>query len=232
MRKKIVIASVSLMAIMFVGTIAGFLNFAPKTNNNNNQDTLNPETFLNKLLSPSTVNASALGNERANITIVEFADYQCPFCAQFNKETKDSIVKNFIDTGKAKFLYKDLIVNDGSDKASTLAAAASYCAAEQGMYWEYHDELFKNSKGENTGWVTKNSLKQFANNVRVPDLMKFSDCVDTGKYKEIVSENDSFARNIGLQSTPSFIFYNGTTPVAIQGAQPYEAFEQIITAIS
>ena len=97
---------------------------------------------------------------------------------------------------------------------------------------EYHDELFKNSNGENTGWVTTDNLKQFANNVRVPDLMKFSDCVDTGKYKEIVSENDSFARNIGLQSTPSFIFYNGTTPVAIQGAQPYEAFEQIITAIS
>jgi protein-disulfide isomerase len=234
MKKKIVIASVSLMAIMFVGTIAGFLNFAPKSNNNNNnnQDNLTPETFLNKLLSPSMVNASALGNERANITIVEFADYQCPFCAQFNKETKDSIIENFIDTGKAKFLYKDLIVNDGSDKASTLAAAASYCAAEQGMYWDYHDELFKNSNGENTGWITKDNLKQFANNVRVPDLMKFADCVDSGKYNEIVSENDAFARNIGLQSTPSFIFYNGTTPVAIQGAQPYEAFEQIITAIS
>lgn len=234
MKKKIVIASVSLMAIMFVGTVAGFLNFAPKSNNNNNnnQDNLTPETFLNKLLSPSMVNASALGNERANITIVEFADYQCPFCAQFNKETKDSIIENFIDTGKAKFLYKDLIVNDGSDKASTLAAAASYCAAEQGMYWDYHDELFKNSNGENTGWITKDNLKQFANNVRVPDLMKFADCVDSGKYNEIVNENDSFARNIGLQSTPSFIFYNGTTPVAIQGAQPYEAFEQIITAIS
>jgi len=234
MRKKIVIASVSLMAIMFVGTIAGFLNFGSRsnTNNNNNQDTLTPETFLNQLLNPSMVNASALGNEQAKITIVEFADYQCPFCAQFNKETKDAIVENFIDTGKAKFLYKDLIVNDGSDKASTLAAAASYCAAEQGMYWAYHDELFKNSNGENTGWITKDNLKQFANNVRVPDLMRFSDCVDTGKYNDVVSENDSFARNIGLQSTPSFIFYNGTTPVAIQGAQPYEAFEQIITAIS
>jgi len=233
MRKKIVIASVSLMAIMFVGTIAGFLNFGSRSNNNNNnQDTLSPETFLKKLLSPSMMNASALGNERAKITIVEFADYQCPFCAQFNKDTKDSIIENFVDTGKAKFLYKDLIVNDASDKASTLAAAASYCAAEQGKYWAYHDELFKNSNGENTGWVTKDNLKQFANNVRVPDLMKFSDCVDTEKYNDVVSENDSFARNIGLQSTPSFIFYNGTTPVAIQGAQPYEAFEQIITAIS
>jgi len=200
-------------------------------NDNINQEPLDPEMFLNKLLSPSTVNASALGNEQAKITIIEFADYQCPFCAQFNKETKDSIIENFVDTGKAKFLYKDLIVNDGSDKASTLAAAASYCAAEQGMYWAYHDELFKNSNGENTGWATKDNLTQFANNVKIPDLIKFSDCVDIGKYNEIVSENDSFARNIGLQSTPSFIFYNGTTPVAIQGAQPYEAFEQIITAI-
>jgi protein-disulfide isomerase len=195
------------------------------------QGALDQEMFLKKLLSPSMMNASALGNDQAKITIVEFADYQCPFCAQFNKETKDSIIENFVDTGKAKFLYKDLIVNDASDKASTLAAAASYYAAEQGMYWAYHDELFKNSNGENTGWVTKDNLKQFANNVRVPDLMKFSDCVDTGKYNDVVSENDSFARNIGLQSTPSFIFYNGTTPVAIQGAQPFEAFEQIITAI-
>ena len=201
------------------------------SDDNTKQDLLDPEMFLNKLLSPSTINASALGDDQAKITIVEFADYQCPFCAQFNKETKDSVIENFVNTGKAKFLYKDLIVNDGSDKASTLAAAASYCAAEQGMYWEYHDELFKNSKGENTGWVTKNNLKQFANNTRVPDLMKFSNCVDSGKYNEVVSENDAFARNIGLQSTPSFIFYNGTTPVAIQGAQPYEAFEQIIKAI-
>jgi protein-disulfide isomerase len=204
-----------------------------KSNNtfDEEQGVLNSEMFLNKLLSPSSANASALGNDQAKITIVEFADYQCPFCAQFNKETKNSIIKNFIDTGKAKFLYKDLIVNDGSDKASTLAATASYCAAEQGMYWPYHDELFKNAQGENTGWVTKDNLKQFANNVRIPDLMKFSNCVDTGKYNQIVSENDSFARNIRLTSTPSFIFYNGTTPVAIQGAQPYEAFEQIITAI-
>jgi protein-disulfide isomerase len=123
-------------------------------------------------------------------------------------------------------------VNDlPRDKVSSLAAEASYCAAKQGKYWEYHDELFKNSNGENTGWVTKNNLNQFANNIKVPDLMKFSDCVDSGKYNEIVTKNDSFARNIGLASTPSFIFYNGTTPVAIQGAQPYEAFEQIIKAI-
>jgi protein-disulfide isomerase len=216
------------MTIMFVGTIAGFLNFAPKSNNMN-QDPQDAQEVINKLFTPVSANVSALGDEQANITIVEFADYQCPFCAKFHKEIFDPIIQNFIETGQVKFLFKDLIVNDRpDDRASTLAAAASYCAAEQGKYWEYNDELYKNSQGENTGWVTKDNLKQFANNIRVPDLMQFSDCVDSGKYKNIVNENDSLAKNIGLTSTPTFIFYNGTMPVAVQGAQPYELFEQII----
>ena len=232
MRKKIVIAAVSSMAVMFIGTIDGFLNFAPKSNNMK-QDPTDPEAIINKLFSPVSVNASALGDKNANITIVEFADYQCPFCAKFHKETQDSIIQNLVDTGKVKFLFKDLIVNDRpNDKASTLAAVASYCAAEQGKYWEYNDELYKNSEGENTGWVTKDNLKQFANNIRVPDLMKFSDCVESEKYNTIVNENNLLGRSIGLSSTPTFIFYNGTTPVAVQGAQPYELFEQIINEMS
>jgi protein-disulfide isomerase len=228
MRKKIVIASITLMAIMFVGTIAGFLNFAPKSNNMN-QDPEDPQSAFNKLFTPVSANASALGDEQANLTIVEFADYQCPFCAQFHKETKDSIMQNFVETGKVKFLFKDLIVNDRpDDRASTLAAAASYCAAEQGKYWEYNDELYNNSQGENTGWVTKDNLKQFANNIRIPDLMQFSDCVESNKYENIVNENDLLAKSLQLTSTPTFILYNGTIAFAIQGAQPYEAFEQVI----
>ena len=71
------------------------------------------QIFLNKLLNPVFLNASALGDDQANITIVEFADYQCQLCVQFHNETRNSVIKNFVDTGKAKFLYKDLIVNDG-----------------------------------------------------------------------------------------------------------------------
>ena len=90
----------------------------------------------------------------------------------------------------------------------------------------------KNHRERIQGWVTKDNLNLFAKKFGLLDKEKFSGCMDSGKYNEIVSENDSFARNMGLKSAPSFIFYNGTTPVAIQGAQPYEAFEQIITAIS
>lgn len=227
-KKKIVIAALTLMAVMFFGTLAGFLNFAPK-NNSLNSNPEQAQEIIKNLLAPVSVNASALGNERSNLTIVEFGDYQCPNCAQFHKETKDTLIENFVDTGKVKFIFKDFIVNDlPSDRASTLAAEASYCAAEQGRYWDYHDELYRNSKGENTGWVTKDNLKQFANNIMVPDLIKFSGCVESHKYSSLVTENDNLARTIGLTGTPTFILYNGTTPIAIQGAYPYQVFDQVI----
>ena len=125
MRKKIVIASITLMAIMFVGTLVGFLNFAPK--NNSVPDPEQAQDILLNLVQPITANASAIGEDKSKLTIVEFGDYQCPFCARFNKETKNSLVTNFVETGKVRFIFKDFIVNDlPSDKASTLAAEASY----------------------------------------------------------------------------------------------------------
>lgn len=72
-------------------------------------------------------------------------------------------VNNFVDTGQLRFIFKDFVINDlPFDRASTLAAEASYCAADQGKYWQYHDALYDNSDGENTGWVTEDSLRQFA----------------------------------------------------------------------
>ena len=100
------------------------------------------------------------------------------------------------------------------------------------MYWEYYNQLFKNSKCENTGQVTINTLNSIAKDIGISDLEKFSDFIDSNIYKVIVNENDSLAKNIGLTSASSFLFYNGTIPVAIQGAQPHEAFKQIINAIS
>ena len=93
-----------------------------------------------------------------------------------------------------------------SDRASTLASEASYCAADQGKYWQYYDELYNNWKGENTGWVTKDSLKQFASNVAIRDINQFSQCLESGKYAETVAGNFNLAQSIGLNATPSFVF--------------------------
>ena len=240
--KKAVIAGIALAVLMVGGTLAAFLPSGSNRNNSSNSSSnnQNPNEIIQKLYNPVVQNASALGSSTADITIIEFAGYQCESCAKFNREVRDDILRNFVDTGQVRFLFKDFINNNDMpsttttnvDEASTLAAEASYCAAEQGKYWEYHDKLYQNAEGENTEWVTIDNLKQIANNAGIGDLMQFSDCLESHKNSKTVNENDNLARSIGLQSSPTFILLsNRTQPLAIQGAQPYSIFEQAIREI-
>ena len=240
-KKKAVIAGVALAVLMIGGTLAAVLPFGSNNSNNSNssRNDLNPNEVIRKLYNPVIQNASALGSSTADITIIEFADYQCESCAKFNREVRDDILRNFVNTGQVRFLFKDFIINNDMptttttvNETSILAAEASYCAAEQGKYWEYHNKLYQNAEGENTQWVTIDNLKQIANNVGIGDLMQFSDCLESHKNSKTVNENDNLARSIGLQSTPTFILLsNRTQPLAIQGAQPYSIFEQAIREI-
>lgn len=236
--KKAVIAGIALAVIMVGGTLAAFVpSGSNPTNSSNSSNNQNPNEIIQKLYNPVVQNASALGSSTADITIIEFADYQCESCAKFNREVRDDILRNFVNTGQVRFLFKDFIINNDMttttvDETSILAAEASYCAAEQGKYWEYHNKLYQNAVGENTQWVTIDNLKQIANNVGIGDLMQFSDCLESHKNSKTVKENDNLARSIGLQSAPTFILLsNRTQPLAIQGAQPYSIFEQAIREI-
>ncbi|HYJ02656.1 MAG TPA: thioredoxin domain-containing protein [Nitrososphaeraceae archaeon] len=196
----------------------------------NEQGLLNQ--FSSYLLNPVADFVPILGNS-SNITIVEFGDYQCTFCAKFHNETRDKIIKNFVDSGKINFIYKDYIVNDiPTDKASTMGAEASYCAGEQGKYWDYHTELYDNWRGERTGWITSDSLKQFAKNIEIPNMTQFSDCIESNKYSLIVQNNDNIARSMGLSGTPSFILIkDNNIQSIIPGALPYEIFEQTLNRL-
>ncbi len=134
----------------------------------NEQELLNQ--FSSSLLKPVADFVPILGNS-SNITMVEFGDYQCTFCVKFHNETREQIIKNFVESGKINFIFKDYIVNDiPTDKGSSMGAEASYCAGEQGKYWDYHSELYNNWKGEGTGWITNDSLKQFAKNIQIPNI--------------------------------------------------------------
>ena len=240
-KKKAVIAGVALAVLMIGGTLAAVLPFGSNNNNNSNssQNNLNPNEVIRKLYNPVIQNASALGSSTADITMIEFADYQCQSCAKFHRETIDNILRNFVNTGQVRYLFKDFVITNESpaatttaattvDKASTLAAEASYCAAEQGKYWQYHNELYRKAGDENTEWITKDNLKQSANNAGIGDLMEFSDCLESHRYSKTVNENDNLAKGIGLQSIPTFILLsNRTQPLAIQGAQPYSTFEKV-----
>lgn len=187
------------------------------------------QQIMTQLLSPTIASAPVLGNKGALVTIVEFGDYQCTWCYRWHEGTKDSLMADYVETGMVRFMFKDYPINDLSDRASSLAAEASYCAADQRKYWEYHDEVYSNWDGENTGWVSKAALERFAKNVGVSDMGEFSDCLDSGKYSSLVRGNRNLAKSIGLDSTPSFIvLVDGETPKLMRGAHPYSTFEKVI----
>ena len=151
---------------------------------------------------------------------MEWGDYQCTFCHKFHQTTLNIIKQDYIDTGKIKLVFKDFPLN-GED--SILAAEASYCAQDQGKYWQYHDELYKNWAGERTGWVNRNSLDEFATTVDL-NLDKFNTCLDDHKYYDRVIQLHRFGMDIGVDATPYFLVFNGEKIIKIRGNQPLEVF--------
>jgi protein-disulfide isomerase len=160
------------------------------------------------------------GDENAPVTVIEFSDYQCPYCGVFAKEAGPLLDENYVNKGQVRFVYWNFaFLGDESQ----WAAEASECAADQNKYWEYHDKLFASQNGENQGAFTKDNLKKFAADLGL-DTTAFDACMDSGKYTEQVKTDTQMAQQIGVQSTPSFLV-NGTPLV---GAQPIERFEEII----
>ena len=202
-----------LLAIpVLIGITAGmFLAFYPET-----------ETNSSLLTTSNLIDGGSpiRGNSNAPITILEWGDYQCTFCYKFHQNTLNIIQKDFINTGKVKLVFKDFPLN-GPD--SILAAEAAYCAEDQGKYWQYHDEIYTNWGGERTGWITRETLDNFANTVNL-DLNEFNKCLDDHKYKNKVNAMHEFGKDIGIDATPSFLVFNGEKIIKIRGNQPLEVF--------
>jgi protein-disulfide isomerase len=182
-----------------------------------------PETQSSEVLTESVLiegGSPIMGNPNAPITVLEWGDYQCTFCYKFHQNTLDVIKEDFIKTGKVKLVFKDYPLN-GPD--SILAAEASYCAKDQEKYWQYHDELYKNWAGEKTGWVTRESLNEFATTINL-NLTEFNECLNEGKYQKKVNALYEFGKEIGIDATPSFLVFNDQEIIKIRGNQPLEVF--------
>ena len=160
------------------------------------------------------------GDANAPVTIVEFADFQCPFCGRFFAETEPQIDKQYMQSGKVRFGYFNFAF---LGQESNWAAEAAECASDQDKFWEYHDMLYSSQSGENQGAFNKDNLKKFAENLGL-DTSAFSECLDSGKYTQLIQEESSAASSIGVRSTPTFLI-NGQ---AVVGAQPFEIFQQTI----
>ncbi|MBI4148856.1 DsbA family protein [Candidatus Woesearchaeota archaeon] len=161
----------------------------------------------------------ALGDKNAPVTIVEFSDFQCPFCGRFRSETFDQIKSQYIDTGKVRFVYRDFPLSSIHPNAQKAAEAAE-CADEQGKFWEYHDKIFLNQPALSPG-----SLKSWAAELSL-DAKKFNDCLDSGKMAAEVSKDLADASRAGGRGTPYFIV--GNAPIS--GAVPFSVFQQAIEA--
>ncbi|MCH8975930.1 MAG: DsbA family protein, partial [Thaumarchaeota archaeon] len=170
-----------------------------------------------------------LGNPSAPVTIVEFGDYQCSQCYNWFQNTKPQIIENLIDTGKANLVFVDLAFI-GRD--SIPAAAATYCAEEQGKYWEYHHLLYSSQQGVDDGWANSERLKAFAFSLDL-DMEMFNSCVDSGKFSKRVQFNTAEAGKQGATSTPTFFIINSEgKQQKISGAQPFSVFKDVIDSLT
>lgn len=156
-----------------------------------------------------------LGSKDAKITIIEFSDYQCPFCQQWQQKVLPKIRETYGD--KVRIVYRDFPLYDIHPEAESAAEAAD-CAGEQNKYWEFHDLLFSGQMqlGAQTYTSYASALKLNADN--------FKKCLDEHRYQKEVKADYDFAAGLGVRSTPTF-FING---LAVVGAQPFEVFQQVI----
>ena len=165
-----------------------------------------------------------LGDPNAPITLVEFGDYQCHYCNVFFQSIEKDILKNYVDTGKVKIIFKDYNII-GED--SVIASQGAHCANDQGLFWEYHDILYSNWTGENNGWASPENLAIFAQQIDL-NMNKWSECMKKGSHSQIILKSNDDARTLELTGTPAFFIINSEGKVSkLFGAQPFEVFKKI-----
>jgi len=238
---KILVISIivsSLIAVFFAGSYASLKSEQVTKSELNeaiakieakmsNQQKLNqPDTQPIKI---STDDDPIRGNKDAPVTIVEFSDFQCPFCARFHTQTLPLILEQYINTGKVKLVYRDFPLQNSHPNAMAAAVAAE-CAHEQDKYWEYHDTLFENqgvwNKANSTSTIS--IFENFATELEL-NQEQFNTCLNSGKYVSEINNDLRDGRDYGVTGTPGFFVGSDEKGfVKIDGAQPFEVFKSVI----
>ncbi|QDI88337.1 DsbA family protein [Candidatus Nitrosopumilus sp. SW] len=216
MNKKGVIIGVVVIAI--IAGVAASLSSTPN-------ETVNLDMTRSHGTISTAMGSPILGDPSAPVTIVEFGDYQCHQCYNWFHNTKPAITRDYIDTGKANLVFVDMAFL-GRD--SSPAAQATYCAEDQGKYWEYHDMLYNAQEDKiDGGWANTERLKAFAFSMGL-DMELFESCLDSGKYSKRVQYNTQQARDHGVRGTPGFFIVSPDGQQQIGGAQPFSVFKQVL----
>ena len=187
-----------------------------------------PQTTLQPLI-VSFDDDPIRGDPNAPITIVEFSDFQCPFCARFHSNTFPQIEQNYLSTGKVNFVYRDFPIDSIHPNARP-AALASECADDQEEFWGYHDKLFENqiewqSLDPQTGIDT---FKEYAQELGL-NVDDFNSCLDSKKHSQEINNDLQDGREYGVTGTPAFFIGNEKIGfIKISGAQPYSIFQRVL----
>jgi protein-disulfide isomerase len=170
-----------------------------------------------------------VGNENAPITIIEFSDYQCPYCRYFYTETYSKIIENYVDTGKVKIVYRDFPL--GFHKAAIPYAMAAECAQDQGYWKEMHDTIYdeQNKVAQGTvEYVGDNIVRKWAKDLGM-DMTEFNDCFDNEVHLEEIKADQKDALDAGVKGTPAFFIGNDADGyILLSGAQAFEKFQAAI----
>jgi len=161
---------------------------------------------------------AVFGDKNAEVTLIEFSDYECPFCGKYYSETYSQIKKAYVDTGKVKIVFRDFPLSFHQNAQKS--AEAAECAGEQNKYFEMHDKLFENQQA-----LDVVSLKKYAQEIGL-NVGDFNACLDSGKMVAEIKKDFADGQAAGVKGTPAF-FINGKL---LSGAQPFSAFQQAIDA--
>lgn len=179
----------------------------------------------------SADNDPIIGDPNAPITIIEFSDFQCPFCARFHVQTLPSILEEYIDQGKVKLVFRDFPIQSIHPNALP-ASVASECANEQGKFKEMHDMLFDNQNEWNKQETVDalSLFSQYATEIQL-EQETFDSCLTNGNYIDEIRKDLDDGRDYGVSGTPGFFIGNDQIGyVELKGAQPFESFKKIIDA--
>ena len=183
-------------------------------------------TATEGLLAGIPQHGNVLGNPKAPVTIVEYADYQCPYCARWALDTLPAIIDEYVRPGKAKIVYQGIAIL-GEDSVTALQAADA--AGRQNKLWQVSELLFHNQGGENTGWVTEDLLTQIGASVQGLDVGKMMDDRTSPAVVTAMANAQAAAQTAGVTGTPHFeIGKTGGPMTQLQGARPLDDFRQVL----
>ncbi|PBO85014.1 MAG: disulfide bond formation protein DsbA [Thaumarchaeota archaeon] len=190
-----------------------------------------PTTQPTSQVKISADNDPIIGNPDAKISIIEFSDFQCPFCARFHIQTLPLILEEYIDEGKVNLVFRDFPIQSIHPNALPASVAAE-CANEQGKFREMHDKLFDNQNQWNRQQTADAVLmfNQYAEEIKL-DQAKFESCLSNGKYIDEIKKDLEDGRDYGVSGTPGFFIGNDKIGyVELKGAQPFDSFKKVIDA--